>query len=315
MSKNNYFSTSNLKQGLGWILLVIGIFLYVIGFVAFPPESNIVWKLIILKLADVLVIGVVLGFVTNAARFLGIFKQDLQDIIYGREFIKHRKDIYPLWENLSKELFKNKFPKIHTSLLTAVNEYLPKNEISYYNDYEAHSTIEWIDQEKGIIQVTDIITFDLISDTDKTIDFPIKTTTTIKNPNDYQSKITQIFVNDLSPNVKHSLKKNEDKIEGDTVTQEYVLTLCGSQKYKIKYTRVKRYNIHDDYFIAFRARYIVNQLRVSLQFPDTIEAQFVCRGTQKDYEYVNKTKNLIETKYQGIILPRQGYIFVLREKK
>ena len=44
-------------------------------------EENSIWNKIAIKVADVLVIGVVLGFITNAAHFIGFFKQDLQDII------------------------------------------------------------------------------------------------------------------------------------------------------------------------------------------------------------------------------------------
>ena len=120
--------------------------LYIVGFFLIDDKSA--WSKIAIKVADVLVIGVVLGFITNAAQFIGIFKQDLQDILYGKEFIRQRKDIYPLWENISKELFKNKFPTLHKELLKTINGYFPKDDVSYYNDYEIHTSIEWIDKEQ-----------------------------------------------------------------------------------------------------------------------------------------------------------------------
>ena len=36
----------------------------------------------------------------------------------------------------------------------------PENEVSYYNDYESHITIEWIDRNIGTIRVKDSISFD-----------------------------------------------------------------------------------------------------------------------------------------------------------
>ena len=143
----NILSTSNFRTGAAWLFLIVGICLYAAGFFFIDEKS--VWSKVAIKVADVLVIGVVLGFITNAAHFIGIFKQDLQDIIYGKEFVKQRKDIYPLWENLSKELFKNKFPTLHKELLKTVNGYLPQDEVSYYNDYEIHTSIEWVDKEIG----------------------------------------------------------------------------------------------------------------------------------------------------------------------
>lgn len=306
----NILSTNNFRTGAAWLFLIVGIGLYVWGFFIINEDS--IWSKIAIKIADVLVIGVVLGFITNAAQFIGIFKQDLQDIIYGKEFIKQRKDIYPLWENLSKELFKNKFPTLHKELLKTVNGYLPKDEVSYYNDYEIHTSIEWVDKEKGIIKATDNVAFDLISETTDKIPYPIKTWTTIKNKQEYTNRITQITVNGNKPNEIKNLGEKKD-VEG-SLCQEQQLFLQGSTKYEIKYTREKTYNINDDYYVGFRARYIVNKLRVCLDLPNEIDAIFTCRGTQKDFEDVSNSGNRIEKRYRGIVLPRQGYIFALKRR-
>lgn len=230
----NILSTNNLRTGAAWLFLIVGVILYAAGFFWIDEQS--VWSRISIKIADVLVIGVVLGFVTNAAQFIGIFKQDLQDIIYGKEFVKQRKDIYPLWENLSKELFKNKFPTLHKELLKTVNGYLPQDEVSYYSDYEVHTSIEWIDKEKGIIKLTDRVAFDLIAETTDKIPYPIKTWTTIKNKQEYKNQITQISVNNikLKPEELKFISEKKD-IEG-SLCQEHQLMLHGSTKYEIKYT-------------------------------------------------------------------------------
>ena len=245
----NILSTSNFRTGAAWLFLIVGICLYAAGFFFIDEKS--VWSKVAIKVADVLVIGVVLGFITNAAHFIGIFKQDLQDIIYGKEFVKQRKDIYPLWENLSKELFKNKFPTLHKELLKTVNGYLPQDEVSYYNDYEIHTSIEWVDEEKGVIKATDKVAFDLISETTDIIPYPIKTWTTIKNEQEYTNKIVQITVNGNKPNEIKFIGEKKD-VEG-SLCQEQQLILQGSTKYEIKYTREKTYNIDDDYYVGFRA--------------------------------------------------------------
>lgn len=306
----NILSTNNFRTGAAWLFLIVGICLYIAGFFFINEDS--VWSKIAIKVADVLVIGVVLGFITNAAQFIGIFKQDLQDIIYGKEFVKQRKDIYPLWENLSKELFKNKFPTLHKELLKTVNGYLPKDEVSYYNDYEIHTSIEWVDKEKGIIKATDKVAFDLISETTDKIPYPIKTWTTITNKQEYTNKITQITVNGNKPNEISNIVEKKD-VEG-SLCQEQQIFLQGSTKYEIKYTREKTYNIDDDYYVGFRAKYIVNKLRVCLDLPNEIDAIFTCRGTQNDFEDVSNSDNRIEKRYRGIVLPRQGYIFALKRK-
>ena len=105
------------------------------------------------------------------------------------------------------------------------------------------------------------------------------------------------------------------RCKNDDICHEQKVRLKGSTKYEIHYVREKTYNINEDYYIGFRAKYIVNKLRVCLDYPDDIDAIFTCRGTQLDFEDVKNSKRRIEKKYKSIILPRQGYIFALRKIK
>lgn len=306
--KTNILSYNFFRIGIAWIILIVGIGLYTLGYFVTPPDS--VWKEILIKIGDVLVIGVILGYLSNASQFLGVFKSDLEDIIYGREFIEKRKDLDSLWETLSKQLFKNKFPAIHKDFLKVIKGYFPKDEISYYNDYERNTTIEWHDKDNRVIKVTDIVSFDLIAETSDKFAYPIKTWTYTCNETEYQERITEFSVNKKKAEI-NNVKASNNKGE---ICQEYKIELSGSTKYEIRYTREKIYNIDDDYYIGFRPKYIVNKLRLCLNLPDDIKAIFTCRGTQLDFDDITSSPRRIEKKYKGIILPRQGYIFVLHVK-
>ena len=93
---------------------------------------------------------------------------------------------------------------------------------------------------------------------------------------------------------------------------ETTISLKGKKRYFIQYTREKQYNINDDYYIAFRARYLTKNLTVSLELPQDIEALFVERGTTKNFMNVKNSKHHIKKVFKGVIFPRQGYIFVLK---
>lgn len=298
--------SSGVRTAAPWVILTAGILLYIYGFM---NEPNFSLSKVAIKIADVFVIGVLIGFVTNAARFLGVFKSDLQDIIYGKEFITKGKDVYSIWECVSKVLFKNKFPVIHKELLKTVNGYLPKDSVSYYNDYDIHTTIDWADKTNGIIKVVDTISFDLIAESEDKIEYPIKTWTRIINGKYYKNEIKVLKVNGIDTKPKFVSEKIET--EGGKCTEQSI-TLKGKTKYEIKYIREREYSFNEDYYLGLRAKYIVHKLRVSLELPDDIEAIFTCRGTQNDFEDVISKPNRIEKKYRGIILPRQGYIFALK---
>ena len=310
MSKNNMFSTNTFRGGVGWLCLIVGLVCYGIGYFTFDNNHS-VWREIVIKGGDVLIIGVILGYLTNAAQFIGIFKGELQDIIYGKEFLEKRKDIKQIWETISKIMFKNKFPTIHRDLLNTVNSYFPKDEVSYYNDFETHTTIEWENQNDGIIKVTDVVSFELIAENSGRFEYPLKTWAVLKRGESYPETSLDIEVNGHAP------KKIIDKgVKPDTdgnYCKEQRIVLEGDTKYAIKYTRVKVYNVNKDYYLGLRAKYLINNLRVCLDLPEGLVAQFVCRGTQKDFDTVNNNEKRIEKKYKGIVLPRQGYIFALRK--
>lgn len=106
------FSKENLKKSVGWIILIIGIFMYVIGF-AFM-ESGSIGHQICIKIADILVIGAVVGYLTGVAQWSGIFKKELQDVIYAKSFLGNRQDIEDIW---------HKTTSCDTSFPTYISDY------------------------------------------------------------------------------------------------------------------------------------------------------------------------------------------------
>ena len=63
--KTNLLSYKYFRSGAAWIILIAGILCYYFGYFQIAQDS--VWKEVIIKVGDVLVIGVILGFLSNAA--------------------------------------------------------------------------------------------------------------------------------------------------------------------------------------------------------------------------------------------------------
>lgn len=303
----NIFSWATLIVSSPWLMLIAGIALYVIVYFGAIPSDS-VWKAVAIKAADVLVIGVILGYFTNIAKMFGIFKQDLRSIVYMEEHIKKRNDIEQLWEKLSKQMFENKFPVIHSEFLQAIKEYFPGNEVSYYNNYNTFTKVEWHDRESHFIKVTDTVSFELIAENkNKKVTYPLRTWTKVKEGDLYQERVIEFTVDGTNREI-------EDPFESDDLgdkCSERKFVLENSDKYEIKYIREKIYNIDTDYYIGFRAKYLVNGLSVTLSLPEGIEAMFSSRGTQRNYED-GINPDCISKQYKGIVFPRQGYIFALR---
>ena len=88
-----------------------------------------------------------------------------------------------------------------------------------------------------------------------------------------ENKIENFTINGETPN----LGKCKVTKEGENTCHEHQIPMEGFTKYSIEYTRTKTYNLNEDFYIGFRAKYIVNKLRVSLIYPDDLDVIFTCR--------------------------------------
>lgn len=157
---------------------------YIIGYILkYSPHNQIIPD-ILLKIADILVIGVVVGYLTSLAQWSGVFKSEIQNIIFGKSFIGVRSDIESVWYNVTKQLFKYKFETIHKDLFDSLKQTLPNDDtVSYYEDYDIDIKVEWVDKDKGLIKTTENIDFVLSAESDNEFSYTIKTSSIIDNDN------------------------------------------------------------------------------------------------------------------------------------
>lgn len=298
------------RAGTAWLFLFGGLFCYYLGFYEFNDVTLV--KEITLRIGDVLVIGVILGYLTNISAYFGVSKADLEDIIYSRDFVKKRNDLHTIWENISRELFKSKFPHISRDLLNIIKTvYLPIDNISYYNDYNVSIDLSWVDQEKKLIMVKQKISFDLIAEDRCKIEFPLKSWINIEglNKDEYHVKVLDYSVNNKDPkNVRVT-----QNVKNCIHEYCYMIDLEGELKYDISKKIEKQYSFHKDFDISFKAQFLINKLNVTFRHPKNIRANFINRGTIEDFKEINKTEDSLEMKYKSLIFPNQGYVIALQE--
>lgn len=304
------FSNTGFKWGSGWICFIIGMIGYIISY-GFLSETNI-WYDILIKIGDVLIIGVVVGYLTNAAQFLGIFKKELQDVIYGKEFLKVRNDIGVLWETVTKEMFKSKFPAINKELLVNIQQtYLPMNNLIYYHDYNTTVNVEWIDRDRNIIKVQHDINFELIAESTKKIEFPLKSWIDVEglNEGDYSVSVSNYMVNDKPA----TILRTEESVKNNQHCFEQIIELKGCEKYEISKVIEKVYSLEKDFTIGFRAAYLINKLTINFHCPEDLSFSFYNRGTIDDFKLLSENRTGFTRKYKGILFKNQGYIVALNK--
>ena len=300
---------SNHKSWAITIYLFLGLACYVIGYHFYTEET--LWRTLILRFGDLMIIGVLVGFITNSARFLAVFKNSSFLTAYSEDELKKRNDIDQIWRTVSHVLFKYKFPKIKNQILDVINKkYFPNSEKGYYNDYHVEYDIKFCDDQKIYYQSEEHITFDYITDGTGKVEF------------NQMSQINKLQVNDNRSNIEVlSFKINGvEKLNNGLRIERAVnngklkivsrIDISGKTEYlfEVKYKKILKFD--DDHDMSFSSRRIAKDLYCKFKHSDDITAYFLPSGTLNDYT-VTDFNHEKEVKYKGLILPKQGYTFVL----
>lgn len=320
------FNCFNFKPAIPYIAGVVGIILAIIGFVDYIKLDQYI-KEISKWGSATLLSGVIVGFMTTYAQFRGLFKNELEDVIYKYEFLRKRRDIAEIWESVSKVLFDSKFPEISNDLLKIIKEkYLPIEHISYCRDSDTMITISWDNKEQKLIRVIQEESFEIITFSDNEFSFSGLFTVDV-NPT--FSDIEENRFEELNNLIDCNIVINECKVndvdypfserkylKDSVLSCNLNIILRGSECYRVKRRMTKVYNINHDYNIGFRAKTVLNNSRVRVfnEIFEDIELTFISRGTLNDFKELKKRDNYLEYEYKGLILQKQGYIIILKQK-
>lgn len=303
------YTKPGFKSSLFWVYPCLGGLAYVLAYSPLVEKDGLLFE-ICRHAGEIFLVSFLVGYISTATQFLGLVKKELENVIYAKQFLDKRTDLVEIWERVSKSMFKDKFKDIHKKYLELIKDYLPSNEVSYYNNYTVETKIEWEDKDKGMIKVTDLFSFQLKAETSKGFDYPIKTWPFCPFQDEDALKVLDLHVDSAPVEVQRvDPKKYKEDPNKCTI---YEVTLQDKQSYNLRYKREQVYSVFDDNFIAFKALYIVNNLTVSLSHPEDINVKFIPRGTNHDFECHQETSTYIKNVYDGILLPKQGYVFILQ---
>jgi len=241
-------------------------------------------------------------------------KRALEDIIYDSKFLKKRKDIDEIWVKVSKELFKSKFPQISNPLMQTVRKYYESDDglkLSYYNDYVNTYTLALDKEDKNIIHVVQDVSFTLNVEDKEKFPFPM-TMWTCASPEN-KDKATLLCENVTVNGKPATAEVSEPKYEEGTLRYDYKLQLEGNTEYKIKQRITKKYNLKEDNFIGYKARWLVNGIRVKVFHPKELGILFVNRGVMGEFSKEER-EDFKEYEFKGLILKHQGYILTIIPK-
>lgn len=304
-----------LRLALPTVLLIVGLFLFLSCIFDWfdIKTSHEVWFRLMEKAGDLILISSIISFLIDSAEYLGIFKRELEEVIYDTKFLKKRNDIEDIWMKVSKVLFQSKFPNISTGLMSAVKNYYSPDEklkLNYYSDYRNTYTVSYDDDNPDVIHVESKTSYVLKVEDEKDFDFPMRYWTCVS---DEKKKSVEAIMSSITVNEEkiNDIGTPEITYDNNVVCYKFKLKLKGSTEYRVKQILNQKYNLKEDNFLGFRARWLVNDMRIQLFHPADMKILFVNRATAKGFEINNNTDTFKEYEYKGLILKHQGYVIIL----
>lgn len=299
------------------ILTIIGLVLIFVSSLDFQSYEAgkcifrfIDWQDLLAKLGSVLLAGVILEIITNLDSFTNLFSENLAKVVYAEEFLSKRKDLDDIWSKVSRQLYSNKFPEISDEFLNQITMYFPTDVVSYYDNYRRCISIQWADDTKDLVNVSERISFDLVANDTKEFSH---TLWNMYCPHDNGEKsITNVKINGVAIECTPQIKDLQNRQKEST----FEIHLHGLNKYNIEYQSEKTYKLSEDHFIGFKAKYILNGMYFVIEnMPEEIHAQIISRGLLDESKFKDDVcVNSIAKRYTGIVLPKQGYVISLYRK-
>lgn len=306
-----------LRLALPTILLIVGLFLFFsCAFDWFGIEtSNKVLYKILEKAGDLILISSIISFLIDSAEYLGVFKKELEDVIYDTNFLKKRNDIESVWVKVSDVLFQSRFPEISRKLMMAVKNYYSTDDglkLNYYDDYRNIYAIRYDEQNPDVVHIENKTSFVLKVEDEKEFDFPMRFWTCVEenNQGSVETIIDSLSVNgERISNIGDPVKTYADGM----ICFKFKVSLKGCKEYRIQQVLNNKYNLKEDNYLGFRARWLVNDMRVQVFHPEDMNILFVNRATANGFQVNCSTETFKEYECKGLILKHQGYIIILNK--
>ncbi|MCZ8330739.1 MAG: hypothetical protein O9282_05465 [Flavobacterium sp.] len=289
---------------LGWIFMVLSLSLLLLSFSEIIPSLKI--NQLIEKLAFALLSSGVFAVVLKSIQFTGLFKEEIEKVILGTNFIKNRRDLPELWRAISKEIYKRKFPNISEELENRIlGTYFPTNSDYYYEDYVVTINIEELNDDFEVTY-TQTCKYNVILDQD--ID---STNLTLKTSIKQLDGLTGI-INDLEffkiNGVDATPKEDDDTLDDDTA-KKFTIPLEGKGPFKIHSKFRRKYSLKTENYKLFRMNTFTKNMDVSISYPDNVCVSFFNIGNVNFFEKQHtEIKNQISRSHKNdVLLPYQGF--------
>lgn len=308
--------TKNLWLQQHWLILILGLILYFSGIILpyFNAEA-FRWKdaiySILKTVGETIIVGGLIAFFASYKTIIKSYREELEWLLIDPRYLANKKNLDEIWDKVSEAFCNTRFPSLSQAFLNIIKtKYLQSGDnIRCYHNYDTSVIIEWDSSDKKWIKITDTAYFCLYADSLERINLIQTNTTNAAEAGDG----TSVTINLECEGLKES-NSGIYSSEKKAVCCEVSLKLQNKHIYNIKKTMYRRFNIENDNFLGFRAKYLTDGMSIKISHPEDMALTLVERGTVEDFKTTILNDKTCEYRYNDVILPRQGYTIFISHK-
>ncbi|WP_291870588.1 hypothetical protein [Maribacter sp.] len=304
-----------------YVALFFGILFLALGYGGLFHLTSESWKEVFKVAGTVILSSGVFMAIAKSEQFLGIFKDELRNVIYSREHLDKRKDLNAIWYRVSESLCKQKFATINTKVFETVKEhYLPFDQEFFYKRFEIDSAYEFMDNEPEYLSVDSEYDTDIVADDPDGFTYHFSSTIPLpENDNGRTSyeleemKINGEILTDLIEKEYLKIKRTEKAL---SIKFDYHIPCEKTKEYKITRRDKTTYNLNSNPFNAHSASWLYKMFVVKITYPKEINIDWVDIGVLGRWTKnlrENNVHNVLKATYNGLVFKNQGFMIIFRK--
>ncbi|RNI29081.1 hypothetical protein [Rufibacter latericius] len=269
----------------------------------------------------------VFAAVLKSFQYSGVFREEIEKVVFGNHFLERRKDLPELWKNITNAVYQSKFPDVSNDINEMIfSTYLPRDKKYYYRNFHVTIDISKLEQN-GMITYKQASRYEIIPAHGlNNIDLDIYATIDVKGKffkngitsykidgNEYKLDGNE-YVNDSAnsaTNKVHGQIEHKTKKIGQVERHEYTIKtkLTGKKVYSVEKIEERAYSIKEDNIKIFRVGTFTKGMEVNVFFPRNMCVYFFDIGVIEEFKSENDqvSNHLKKVHKDGVILPQQGW--------
>jgi hypothetical protein len=298
-------TTDILLRNIAWFFIISG---FLIIFFSMWKKLDVQFADVSQKIGLTILTSGVFAAVLKSFQFIGVFKEEIENVILGSKFIEKRNDLPILWKKISQAVYKQKFPEISDSLQEIIlNSYFPTSHPFYYEDFVITINIEEVTPDM-IIKFTQSYKMKVVlaEGVDEVVMSHVFSVDKFDGMQEYKNEKEYYKVD--GKDILNEIDKEctEDDFE---ICHSYSTKITGKKSFEIESRERREYCIKEDNSKIFRVNSITKEMDISVSYPENLTVVFFSIGTVEKFikKHTEHKNHISRVHKHSLILPKQGF--------